>query len=102
MDTDQRNLRYRLWEWMKKNHPRNPFERYADDVVVHCKTEEEAIKLKEAITERLLKCKLELHPEKTKIIYCKDSNRKGDSQHEKFDFLGYTFASTLVYKVSFF
>ncbi|MHB8603583.1 MAG: reverse transcriptase domain-containing protein [Nitrosotalea sp.] len=76
---------------MKRNHPGNPFERYADDVVVHCKTEEDAIKLKEAIRERLLKCKLELHPEKTKIIYCKDSNRKGSSQHEKFDFLGYTF-----------
>lgn len=84
-------LHYAFDEWMRRNHPNNPFERYADDAVVHCKTEEEAIKLKDAIKERLLTCKLELHPEKTKIIYCKDSNRKGDGQHEKFDFLGYTF-----------
>jgi RNA-directed DNA polymerase len=84
-------LHYAFDEWMKRNHPRNPFERYADDIVVHCKTEEEAIKLRESIRERLLTCKLELHPEKTKIIYCKDSNRKGSGPQEKFDFLGYTF-----------
>jgi RNA-directed DNA polymerase len=84
-------LHYAFDEWMKRNYPGNPFERYADDLVVHCKTEEEAIKLLEAMRERLQKCKLELHPEKTKIVYCKDSNRKGGSQHEKFDFLGYTF-----------
>lgn len=63
----------------------------ADDFVVHCKTEKEALTLKEAIRERLLACKLTLHPEKTKIIYCKDSNRNGTSEFEKFDFLGYTF-----------
>lgn len=84
-------LHYAFDEWMKRKYPTNPFERYADDVVVHCKTEEDAIKLKEAIKERLQECKLELHPEKTKIVYCKDSNRKGNSQHEKFDYLGYTF-----------
>jgi len=84
-------LHYAFDEWMRRNHPQNPFERYADDAVVHCRTEEEANKLKEAIKERLLQCRLELHPEKTKIIYCKDSNRTGNSQHEKFDFLGYTF-----------
>lgn len=84
-------LHYAFDEWMKRNYPLNPFERYADDIVVHCKTEEEAIKVKEAIKERLQKCKLELHPEKTKIVYCKDSNRKGNGQNEKFDFLGYTF-----------
>jgi RNA-directed DNA polymerase len=84
-------LHYAFDEWMKRRYPGNPFERYADDVVVHCRTEEEAIKLLEAMKERLQKCKLELHPEKTKIVYCKDSNRKGSSQHEKFDFLGYTF-----------
>lgn len=84
-------LHYAFDKWMRRDFPTNPFERYADDVVVHCKTEEEAIKLKEAIKKRLQKCKLELHPEKTKIVYCKDANRKGNSQHEKFDFLGYTF-----------
>ena len=84
-------LHYTFDEWMKRNHPQNPFARYADDIVVHCKTENEAKKLKEAIKGRLLECKLELHPEKTKIVYCKDSNRKGSGQNEKFDFLGYTF-----------
>ena len=84
-------LHYAFDEWMRLNHSQKPFERYADDIIVHCKTEEEATKLKEEIKERLLKCKLELHPEKTKIVYCKDSNRKGNSEHEKFDFLGYTF-----------
>jgi RNA-directed DNA polymerase len=84
-------LHYAFDEWMKGNFNQNPFERYADDIIVHCKTEEEAIKLMRQIKERLLRCKLELHPEKTKIVYCKDSNRKGSGQNEKFNFLGYTF-----------
>jgi len=84
-------LHYAFDEWMERRNPGNPFERYADDVVVHCKTEEEAIKLQNSIRERLQACKLELHPEKTKIVHCKDSNRRGNGQHEKFDFLGYTF-----------
>ncbi len=84
-------LHYAFDEWMKRNYSGNPFERYADDIVVHCRTEEEAVKLKEDIRKRLEECKLELHPEKTKIVYCKDSNRRGNYQNEKFDFLGYTF-----------
>jgi len=84
-------LHYAFDEWMRRNYSNNPFERYADDAVIHCRSEEEAIQLKEAIRERLQKYKLELHPEKTKIIYCKDASRPGNSKHEKFDFLGYTF-----------
>jgi RNA-directed DNA polymerase len=84
-------LHYAFDEWMKRNFALNPFERYADDIVVHCRTEEEAIKLKDKIQARLQECKLDLHPVKTKIVYCKDANRKGNSQNEKFDFLGYTF-----------
>jgi RNA-directed DNA polymerase len=84
-------LHYVFDVWMRKWYPQNPFERYADDVVVHCKTEKEAVALLDKLKERFQKCKLELHPEKTKIVYCKDSNREGSSQHEKFDFLGYTF-----------
>ena len=84
-------MHYAFDEWMKRNRPNNPFERYADDVVVHCNTEVEAKELLEAIRERLKICKLELHPDKTKIVYCKDDNRKGDYVNEKFDFLGYTF-----------
>ncbi len=84
-------LHYAFDEWMKRKYPHNPFERYADDLVVHCKTEKEAKLLLEAINKRFLECRLELHPEKTKIVYCKDSNRTGSGQNEKFDFLGYTF-----------
>jgi RNA-directed DNA polymerase len=84
-------LHYALDEWMRKNHPDTPFERYADDAVFHCKTEAEAQALKTSIEKRLAECKLELHPEKTKVVYCKDDKRKGDYPNEKFDFLGYTF-----------
>jgi RNA-directed DNA polymerase len=76
---------------MRRNYPQNPFERYADDGVVHCKTEAEANNLRKAISERLAQCKLELHPEKTKIVYCKDDDRRKSYTNEKFDFLGYTF-----------
>lgn len=84
-------LHYAFDEWMKKNHASSPFERYADDIVVHCKTEKEATDLQEAIKERLKKFKLEVHPEKTKIVYCKDANREGEYHTTKFNFLGYTF-----------
>lgn len=78
--------------WMQEHHPGVPFERYADDVLVHCTTVEQAEAVRCSIAARLLRCKLFLHPEKTKIVYCRDSNRKGPAwQHEKFDFLGYTF-----------
>jgi RNA-directed DNA polymerase len=84
-------LHYAFDEWMRRKYPQNPFERYADDGVVHCKTEAEANELRKAISERLAQCKLELHPEKTKIVYCKDDDRKKRHPNEKFDFLGYTF-----------
>ncbi|CAN5271395.1 group II intron reverse transcriptase/maturase [soil metagenome] len=84
-------LHYTFDEWMKRNYPNNPFERYADDVIVHCKTSTEATSLKSAIEERLKDCKLELHPLKTKIVYCKDDNRKEIFPEKQFDFLGYTF-----------
>ena len=78
--------------WMQEAHPDVPFERYADDAVVHCRSMEQAQKVKTAIEMRLRRCKLELHPEKTKIVYCRDSNRLGTMwEHEQFDFLGYTF-----------
>jgi RNA-directed DNA polymerase len=84
-------LHYTFDEWMRRNYPNNPFARYADDQVVHCKTEAEAKELKEAIAKRLTQCKLALHPEKTKIVYCKDDDRRRRYPNEKFDFLGYTF-----------
>ena len=84
-------MHYAFDEWMRINQPGNPFERYADDIVIHCKTEKEAVDLLEKIKNRLRECKLEVHPEKTKIVYCKDDDRDGDYLNKKFDFLGYTF-----------
>jgi RNA-directed DNA polymerase len=84
-------LHYAFDRWMQRNYPDNPFERYADDVIAHCNSEAEANALKEAISQRLQECKLELHPDKTRIVYCKDDDRRGQYEHKKFDFLGYTF-----------
>ncbi len=78
-------------EWMRQNYPQALFERYADDVLVHCKTEREAILMLQAIKERLAQCKLELHPEKTHIVYCKDDDRRKNYPKESFDFLAIRF-----------
>jgi RNA-directed DNA polymerase len=84
-------LHYALDVWMSRNHPEVPFERYADDIVFHCKTKWKAKNLLGSLNHRLADCKLELHPEKTKIVYCKDSKRRGDYEVIAFDFLGFTF-----------
>lgn len=84
-------LHYAFDRWMQEHHPGILFERYADDVVCHCRSESEAVALRQALKERLEACKLELHPDKTKIVYCKDANRRGNYPQHKFDFLGYTF-----------
>jgi RNA-directed DNA polymerase len=84
-------LHYAFDEWMARNFSEIPFERYADDTICHCRTQQEAVKMKEYIKERLAACKLELNENKTSIVYCKDSKRKGNHEHYKFDFLGYTF-----------
>jgi RNA-directed DNA polymerase len=84
-------LHYAFDRWMQKTYPHLPFERYADDAIVHCRTETEAQEVRRAIAERMQECRLELHPEKTKIVYCKDDDRRGTYPHEQFDFLGYTF-----------
>jgi RNA-directed DNA polymerase len=86
-------LHYCMDEWLRRNYPKNPFERYADDSVVHCKTEQEAQELRDALEKRFSECGLELHPEKTKIVYCKDDDRRENYPVTKFDFLGYTFRS---------
>lgn len=78
-------------EWMRKTFPDLSFERYADDAVVHCQSEQQAKHVRNAIAQRLALCKLELHAEKTKIVYCKDERRSGNYEQEGFDFLGYTF-----------
>ena len=84
-------LHYAFDEWMSKNHPSTSFERYADDIIVHCRSKNQAGRIIAEVERRLLQCKLELHPGKTKIVYCKDGVRKWDHPNEKFDFLGYAF-----------
>ena len=84
-------MHYAFDLWMTRNHRNNPFERYADDTVVHCRTEQEAKLLLAHIDERLHECKLELHPTKTKIVYCQDKDRRKEHSVTEFDFLGYTF-----------
>ena len=84
-------LHYAFDVWMARNYPGISFERYADDIIVHLVDENQSIGIKEAIAERLIQCKLKLHPKKTKIVYCKDDNRKGCYSCQRFDFLGYTF-----------
>ena len=84
-------LHYVFDMWMKRNFPQAPFERYADDGVVHCRTKAEAFFIKERLAQRFAECKLELHPIKTRIVYCKDKDRTKEEELTEFDFLGYTF-----------
>lgn len=84
-------LHYAFDAWMARSHAETPFERFADDIVVHCKTEEQARELLKQLQERFAECELELHPDKTRIVYCKDEDRRGTWEHESFEFLGYEF-----------
>lgn len=89
-------LHYAMDEWLRRSHPHNPFARFADDAVIHCKTKMEAENLLDELKERMETCKLTLHPTKTKIVYCKDADRQGDHEHVAFDFLSYTFRPRLM------
>jgi len=91
-------LHYTFDLWMKRTHPDLPWCRYADDGLVHCRTEQEAEALKAELRARLAECHLELHPTKTKIVYCRDGKRKGTYPNVKFDFLGYCFRPRWVKK----
>jgi RNA-directed DNA polymerase len=84
-------LHYAFDVWMARQYPHLPFERYADDAIVHCRNRREAEEIRKAVAQRLRECRLELHPEKTKIVYCKDEDRRENYANQKFDFLGYTF-----------
>ena len=84
-------MHYAFDLWMTRTYPDIRFERYADDVIIHAKSQAQAEQVLEAVRQRLKECRLELHPEKTKIVYCKDDDRRGQHEHIKFDFLGYTF-----------
>lgn len=85
-------LHYTFDQWMVIKYPHIPFARYADDGLAHCQSKEAAINLLKALKERFAEVGLEIHPEKTKIVYCKDDDRKGGKNEiTSFDFLGYTF-----------
>lgn len=88
-------LHYAFDKWMQQHFPNNTWARYADDAIAHCKTREEAEYLLKRLKKRFEDCKLELHPDKTRIVYCKDDDRKEEYSEIKFDFLGYTFRPRL-------
>ena len=80
---------------MAREHPYVSFERYADDAVVHCASKAQARHVLAAIAQRMAQVGLELHPDKTRIVYCKDDHRPLSHEHERFNFLGYTFRPRL-------
>ena len=84
-------MHYTFDLWMNRNFPQCQFCRYADDAVVHCGSQEQAREVMQAIASRLAECGLMMHPEKSKIVYCKDSNRTQPYPHVHFTFLGFTF-----------
>ena len=85
-------MHYAFDAWMAREYPGVQFERYCDDVVVHCRSEAQAHHVRRAIAVRLDACGgLELHPDKTRMVYCKDGKRRGSYGHTSFTFLGYGF-----------
>src|ERR1700745_2673495 len=89
-------MHYTFDLWMARTQPDLPWCRYADDGLVHCHTQQEAEAIKAALQARLAECHLEMHPTKTKVVYCKDGKRKGKYPNVRFDFLGYCFRPRLV------
>jgi len=84
-------MHYAFDLWMERENPQNPWVRYADDGIIHCHSEEEAKQMLEKLSTRLKECKLDIHPEKSRIVYCRNDYRNERHEHEEFDFLGYTF-----------
>lgn len=84
-------LHYAFDMWMGREFPTVRFERYVDDVVIHCVSERQAQKVLAALQDRMVEVGLQLHPDKTRIVYCKDGRRRGDHAHTSFTFLGFTF-----------
>ena len=84
-------LHYAMDKWLEQNHPKVEYVRYADDAILHCRTKTEAEQTLTALDERMKACGLELHPEKTKQVYCRDYRRQDTYETVKFDFLGYSF-----------
>jgi RNA-directed DNA polymerase len=89
-------LHYAFDSWLAREFPAVEFERYADDAVVHCVTERQALQVRNALAARMEEVGLRLHPAKTRIVYCKDDNRRGSYEHTSFTFLGYQFRARSV------
>lgn len=89
-------MHYAFDVWMTRTHGHNPWCRYADDGLIHCVSENQALAIKASLQARLAECGLEMHPDKTQIVYCKDDRRKGSYPRTQFDFLGYTFRPRVV------
>ena len=88
-------LHYAFDMWLAREHPGVAFERYCDDAVIHCSSQEQAVMVRDALAVRLAEVGLELHPDKTRVVYCKDADRRGDHEATSFTFLGYTFRPRL-------
>jgi RNA-directed DNA polymerase len=84
-------MHYAFDAWMGRQFPSVEFERYSDDIIVHCVSRRQAQTVMTALAARMEEVGLRLHPDKTRIVYCKDGNRRGDHGHTSFTFLGYTF-----------
>jgi len=84
-------LHYVLDKWIETTDSQVKFERYADDAILHCNSQTHAEETLRKLQERTRTCGLELHPDKTKLVYCRDYRRKGNHPQVKFDFLGYSF-----------
>jgi RNA-directed DNA polymerase len=84
-------MHYAFDVWMQRTNPSCPFARYADDAVVHCRTRKQAEEVMRSIALRLAECWLTMHPEKSRIVYCKSSSCKASYPHVQFTFLGFTF-----------
>lgn len=90
-------MHYTFDRWMTVHFPGNPWERYADDGVIHCKSKSQAELILRKVSERMKECGLEIHPDKTKIVYCRSEKFNGPKhENESFDFLGYTFCTRRV------
>jgi RNA-directed DNA polymerase len=84
-------LHYAFDRWMQLEYADIQFERYAGDAICHCRSEAQALKLRQVLEQRRAECRLQLHPQKTKVAYCDDANRPENYPERCFDFLGYTF-----------
>jgi len=89
-------MHYAFDRWMDSKFPNNLWARYADDGIIHCVSEKQAEYLLNKLKERMKQCGLEIHPDKTRIVYCKSNRFQGNSKNHSFNFLGYTFRTSYV------